>query len=102
MMKRVLNILLLLISAWPLAYAQNQEQGQDQEQEQLLDMPTTVKSVSYIYRNDDGFNGFADTEAHATGISHGLVPGYADGRDDYAIRQRSIMPTAAIQQRHLL
>ncbi|MBQ7683310.1 MAG: hypothetical protein IJT48_02380 [Bacteroidaceae bacterium] len=60
-MKRLLNLLLLLALAWRPALAQ--------EQEQVQDLPTTVANVSYIYRNDDHFNGFADSEVDSITFS---------------------------------
>lgn len=62
-MKRLLNIIVLLSLTWQLAPAQDQTQDQDLEQ------PTFVKNVSYIYRNDDHFHGFADDEVDSIKFS---------------------------------
>lgn len=68
-MKRLLNILFLLSLVWLSAYAQSQEPVQEPAQEEELDLPTLVKNVSYIYRNDDHFNGFADSEVDSIKFS---------------------------------
>ena len=62
-MKRLLNIIVLLCLTWQLAPAQDQTQDQDLEQ------PTFVTNVSYIYRNDDHFHGFADDEVDSIKFS---------------------------------
>lgn len=59
-MKRLLNILLLAF-AWQAAY------GQDQPE--VKEMVPQVTNVSYIYRNDDHFNGFADGEVDSITFS---------------------------------
>ena len=53
-MKRLLNILLLFTLAWSV---------------QAQDLMPTVKNVSYIYRNDDHFNGFVDSEVDSITFS---------------------------------
>lgn len=60
-MKRLLNILILLSLAWQQMPAQVQAQAQD--------LPDIVKNVSYIYRNDNHFNGFADGEVDSIKFS---------------------------------
>ncbi len=70
-MKRLLNILtplVLALGAFP-AQVHAQENNQELEQEQSLDQPTLVENVSYIYRNDDHFNGFADSEVDSITFS---------------------------------
>ena len=86
-MKRLLNILVLLtlvLGGLPVqlqAQDQTQEQGQFQPQEQILDQPTTVTNVSYIYRNDDHFDGFADSEIDS--ITFSRIDAEGIEHDDY-------------------
>lgn len=72
-MKRLLTILILLSVIWQLVQAQDQQQVQYQ--------PTEVTNVSYIYRNDDHFNGFADSEVDSIVFSRFDADGVE--HDDY-------------------
>lgn len=66
-MKRLLNILVLLGMSWQLALAQDQDP--EQSPDQVREQPTFVTNVSYIYRNDDHFHGFADDEVDSIKFS---------------------------------
>ena len=72
-MKRLLNILLLLSlvlgASTTKIQAQEQTQEQTEDQDQVQELMPTVKNVTYIYRNDDHFHGFTDSEVDSITFS---------------------------------
>ena len=72
-MKRLLNILLLLSLALGASttkiQAQEQTQEQTEDHDQVQELMPTVKNVTYIYRNDDHFHGFTDSEVDSITFS---------------------------------
>lgn len=72
-MKRLLNTLILLAAVWQVAPAQDQEPVQE--------LHPLVTNVSYIYRNDDHFNGFADGEVDS--ITFSRIDAYGVEHTDY-------------------
>ena len=76
-MKRLLNILILIM----LVLGGSSVQIQAQDQPQTQEMMPLVTNVSYIYRNDDHFHGFADDEIDS--ITFSRIDAYGVEHDDY-------------------